>query len=91
MTADRLQRTARWIENMEGGIDVRSLFCCIGFADNQPQKLRRVILQDELGICDQLDAFMDNLIDTYQDEWAQVVKGNWSQLLRHVSCAQQCI
>ncbi|KAJ6590581.1 nitrite reductase [Mycena vulgaris] len=58
MTADRLQRTARWIENMEGGID----------------KLRRVILQDELGICDQLDAFMDNLIDTYQDEWAQVVK-----------------
>ncbi|KAF7350461.1 NAD(P)H nitrite reductase [Mycena venus] len=58
MTADRLQRTARWIENMEGGID----------------KLRRVILQDELGICDQLDAFMDNLVDTYQDEWAQVVK-----------------
>ncbi|KAF7349262.1 NAD(P)H nitrite reductase [Mycena sanguinolenta] len=58
MTADRLQRTARWIENMEGGID----------------KLRRVILQDELGICAQLDAFMDNLIDTYQDEWAQVVK-----------------
>ncbi|KAJ7145360.1 nitrite reductase [Mycena crocata] len=58
MTADRLQRTARWIENMEGGID----------------KLRRVILQDELGICDQLDAFMDNLVDTYQDEWAEVVK-----------------
>lgn len=22
MTADRLQRTARWIENMEGGIEV---------------------------------------------------------------------
>ncbi|KAJ7484733.1 nitrite reductase [Mycena latifolia] len=58
MTADRLQRTARWIENMEGGID----------------KLRRVILQDELGICGELDAFMDNLINTYQDEWAQVVK-----------------
>ncbi|KAJ6631137.1 NADPH nitrite reductase [Mycena sp. CBHHK59/15] len=58
MTADRLQRTARWIENLEGGIE----------------KLRRVILQDELGICSQLDAFMDNLINTYQDEWAQVVK-----------------
>ncbi|KAJ7695490.1 NADPH nitrite reductase [Mycena rosella] len=58
MTADRLQRTARWIENMEGGIE----------------KLRRVILQDELGICSELDAFMDNLINTYQDEWAQVVK-----------------
>ncbi|KAJ7039841.1 NADPH nitrite reductase [Mycena alexandri] len=58
MTADRLQRTARWIENMEGGIE----------------KLRRVILQDELGICGQLDAFMENLVNTYQDEWAQVVK-----------------
>jgi len=58
MTADRLQRTARWIENMEGGIE----------------KLRKVILQDELGICDELDAFMDNLINTYEDEWASVVK-----------------
>ncbi|KAJ7839603.1 NADPH nitrite reductase [Mycena olivaceomarginata] len=58
MTAERLQRTARWIENMEGGIE----------------KLRRVILQDELGICDQLDALMDNLVNTYQDEWAQAVQ-----------------
>jgi NAD(P)H-nitrite reductase large subunit len=40
------------------------------------QKLRRVILQDELGICAQLDALMDNLVNTYQDEWAQVVKGD---------------
>ncbi|KAJ7512051.1 nitrite reductase [Mycena galericulata] len=58
MTADKLQRTARWIENMDGGIE----------------KLRRVILQDELGICNELDALMDNLVNTYQDEWAQVVK-----------------
>ncbi|KAJ7637116.1 nitrite reductase [Roridomyces roridus] len=58
MTADRLQRTARWIENMDGGIE----------------KLRRVILQDELGICAELDALMDNLVNTYQDEWAQAVK-----------------
>jgi len=39
------------------------------------QKLRKVILQDELGICSELDAFMDNLINTYEDEWATVVKG----------------
>ncbi|KAJ7057863.1 nitrite reductase [Mycena amicta] len=58
MTADRLQRTARWVENMDGGIE----------------KLRRVILQDELGICKDLDALMANLVDTYQDEWALVVK-----------------
>ncbi|KAF9007403.1 NADPH nitrite reductase [Cyathus striatus] len=58
MTADKLQRTARWIENMDGGIE----------------KLRKVILEDELGICKDLDALMDNLVDTYEDEWATVVK-----------------
>jgi nitrite reductase (NAD(P)H) len=58
MTADRLQRTARWIENMDGGIE----------------KLRKVILEDQLGICAELDALMDNLINTYEDEWANAVK-----------------
>jgi len=33
-----------------------------------------VILEDELGICGDLDALMDNLVDTYEDEWAAVVK-----------------
>lgn len=58
MTADRLQRTARWIESMDGGIE----------------KLRKVILEDELGICTDLDALMDNLVNSYEDEWAAVVK-----------------
>ncbi|KAL9711883.1 hypothetical protein Ac2012v2_004956 [Leucoagaricus gongylophorus] len=58
MTADRLQRTARWIENMDGGIE----------------KLRKVIIEDQLGICVELDAIMDNLVSTYEDEWANVVK-----------------
>ncbi|KXN90613.1 Nitrite reductase [NAD(P)H] [Leucoagaricus sp. SymC.cos] len=58
MTADRLQRTARWIENMDGGIE----------------KLRKVILEDQLGICAELEAIMDNLVNTYEDEWANVVK-----------------
>ena len=39
------------------------------------QKLRKVVLEDELGICAELDAIMDNLINTYEDEWANVVKG----------------
>ncbi|KAF5354806.1 hypothetical protein D9756_005269 [Leucocoprinus leucothites] len=60
MTADKLQRTARWIENMDGGIE----------------KLRKVILEDQLGICAQLEAIMDNLIDTYEDEWATVIPFN---------------
>lgn len=42
------------------------------------QKLRKVILEDELGICNELDAFMGNLINTYEDEWAKVVSG-WFQ------------
>jgi nitrite reductase (NAD(P)H) len=79
MTADRLQRTARWIENMEGGIEVSLLFNLACRIDHEQlrlfQKLRKVILQDELGICSELDAFMDNLINTYEDEWATVVKG----------------
>ncbi|KAF6764112.1 nitrite reductase [Ephemerocybe angulata] len=58
MTADKLQRTARWVENMDGGIE----------------KLRAVILQDELGICKDLDTMMDNLINTYEDEWAVAIK-----------------
>ena len=33
-----------------------------------------MILEDELGICRDLDVLMDNLVDTYEDEWAAVVK-----------------
>lgn len=57
-TADKLTRTARWIENMEGGIEY----------------LRKVIINDELGICAQLDKEMDELVGTFFDEWAAVVK-----------------
>ncbi|PPQ70227.1 hypothetical protein CVT24_013085, partial [Panaeolus cyanescens] len=58
MTADRLQRTARWIESLDGGID----------------KLRKVVVEDSLGICSELESFMQNLVGTYEDEWATVVK-----------------
>ncbi|WVW80433.1 nitrite reductase [NAD(P)H], large subunit [Kwoniella bestiolae CBS 10118] len=57
-TADRLVRTAPWLESLEGGIE----------------KLRKVILEDELGICADLDAEMDNLIGTYEDEWKKAVE-----------------
>ncbi|MFD7237304.1 nitrite reductase large subunit NirB [Streptomyces syringium] len=53
-TADRLERTAPWIERLEGGLD----------------HLRAVILDDALGICAELDALMDRHVGTYQDEWA---------------------
>jgi nitrite reductase (NADH) large subunit len=52
-TADRLQRTASWLENLDGGI---------GY-------LREVIVEDRLGICEELDAAMARHIAGYTDEW----------------------
>ncbi|WP_166665905.1 MULTISPECIES: nitrite reductase large subunit NirB [Pseudonocardia] len=56
-TADRLQRTAPWIESMEGGLD----------------HLRSVIVDDSLGICAELDAAMARHVESYADEWAGVL------------------
>ncbi|MFF7245739.1 nitrite reductase large subunit NirB [Embleya sp. NPDC008237] len=53
-TADRLERTASWVERMEGGLD----------------HLRSVIIDDSLGICADLDELMARHIGTYRDEWA---------------------
>ncbi len=52
-TADRLERTAPWLANLEGGIDY----------------LRSVIVDDVLGICDELDADMVNHVENYECEW----------------------
>jgi nitrite reductase (NAD(P)H) len=45
-TADKLQRTARWLEGFEGGLD----------------KLRKIIVDDELGICEEMDRDMEALV-----------------------------
>ncbi|RJX71448.1 nitrite reductase large subunit [Vibrio sinensis] len=52
-TADRLQRTSVWMENMEGGIAY----------------LQQVIIDDSLGLCEALDEQMAYVVDTYQCEW----------------------
>jgi nitrite reductase (NADH) large subunit len=57
-TADPLTRTARWFEELDGGIDY----------------LRSVIIEDQLEICEQLDRDMQAAVDGYQCEWAAVVK-----------------
>ena len=81
-TADKLMRTARWLEGMEGGIEVRlSRVLCYGLGlqlgsrrtSTLCQKLRKVILDDELGICADLEREMDDLVGTYFDEWRAVV------------------
>lgn len=52
-TADRLQRTSTWLDNLEGGIDY----------------LREVILEDSLGIGEELEQEMARVVDSYQCEW----------------------
>ncbi len=56
-TADRLMRTSVWLEKMAGGIDY----------------LRQVIIDDKLGLCDELEKQMQFLVDTYKCEWKEVV------------------
>lgn len=53
-TADRLQRTARWIEDVEGGLD----------------HVRDVVVNDSLGLAEELEQAMARHVDTYEDEWA---------------------
>lgn len=57
-TADRLQRTSVWMENLEGGLDY----------------LKQVILEDSLGICAELEEHMNGIADTYQCEWKTAVE-----------------
>jgi len=56
-TADRLQRTAPWLESLDGGL---------GY-------LRAVIVDDSLGIGAELDDAMARHVANYTDEWAAVL------------------
>ena len=56
-TADKLQRTARWVEQLPRGIEY----------------LREVILEDKLGICAELESQMNELIGTFFCEWTEVI------------------
>ncbi|GAA2080614.1 nitrite reductase large subunit NirB [Pseudolysinimonas kribbensis] len=53
-TADRLQRTARWMEDLPGGVD----------------HVREVVVDDSLGLAEELEAGMARHVGTYEDEWA---------------------
>jgi nitrite reductase (NADH) large subunit len=52
-TADRLQRTASWLNDLEGGIDY----------------VRRVVVEDSLGIAQELENQMQKLVASYTCEW----------------------
>jgi nitrite reductase (NADH) large subunit len=56
-TADRLQRTSTWRDNLEGGLDY----------------LKGVVLNDTLGIAAELEAQMQHVVETYACEWKLAV------------------
>lgn len=57
-TAQPLMRTAAWLEKLEGGIDY----------------VKDVVINDCLGIVDQLDTEMQRLVDTYRCEWKEAIE-----------------
>ncbi|WP_305818757.1 nitrite reductase large subunit NirB [Photobacterium leiognathi] len=64
-TADKLQRTSTWLESLDGGVEY----------------LREVIVNDKLGINEQLEADIEKLISSYQCEWSNTLD-NAQQLKR---------
>ncbi|HBA58334.1 MAG: nitrite reductase (NAD(P)H), partial [Pseudomonadota bacterium] len=57
-TADRLQRTSVWMDNLEGGLAY----------------LQDVVINDALGINSELEAQMDAVVDAYQCEWKTTIE-----------------
>ncbi|MFD6420083.1 nitrite reductase large subunit NirB [Streptomyces sp. NPDC060194] len=56
-TAERLERTAPWLERIPGGLE----------------HVRDVVVHDALGICDELEALMRAHVERYRDEWAETL------------------
>ncbi|MCP5535485.1 MAG: nitrite reductase large subunit [Akkermansiaceae bacterium] len=56
-TADRLERTSTWMTKLEGGL----------------KHLQDVVINDSLGIADELEEQMQHLIDTYECEWKNAI------------------
>jgi nitrite reductase (NADH) large subunit len=57
-TADRLQRTSTWRDNLEGGLDY----------------LKKVVCEDSLGIAAELETDMARIVATYECEWKRAVE-----------------
>lgn len=56
-TADRLQRTSVWMDNLDGGLDY----------------LKQVVIEDSLGIAEELEKQMSHIVGTYQCEWKTTI------------------
>jgi len=67
-TADRLQRTAPWVDSLDGGLD----------------RVRAVVVDDELGLGSELEAAMAAHVEGYEDEWKATLEDP-EKLARFVS------
>jgi len=56
-TADRLTRTATWLNKLPGGID----------------QLRDVVIKDSLGVVADLEREMQHVVDTFECEWKKAL------------------
>ncbi len=57
-TAAPLQRTAKWLDTLEGGIEY----------------LKEVVMNDKLGLTEELEAEISKLINNFQCEWTQAIE-----------------
>ncbi|MFJ8081012.1 nitrite reductase large subunit NirB [Streptomyces sp. NPDC096205] len=67
-TADRLERTSTWLDRIPGGLD----------------HVRDVVVEDSLGICEELESLMADHVANYRDEWAETIQDP-EKLARFVS------
>ena len=73
-TADKLQRTSKWRESLDGGLEY----------------LQAVIIDDTLGIADELEAQMQLLVDNYVCEWkATITDSEKLKRFRHFVNSEQ--
>ncbi|WP_435980553.1 nitrite reductase large subunit NirB [Psychrobacter sp. DM4] len=73
-TADKLQRTSKWRESLDGGLEY----------------LQAVIIDDSLGIADELEAQMQLLVDNYVCEWkATITDSEKLKRFRHFVNSEQ--
>ena len=67
-TADKLQRTASWLDNLEGGLDY----------------LKSLVIDDKLGIAAELEQEMAFIREQYHCEWKETLDDTQQQLrFRH--------
>ena len=57
-SADKLQRTATWLNKLNGGIE----------------HVRKVVIEDALGLAAELESEMQSVVDSYQCEWQTTLK-----------------